>query len=158
MHTCIHNCSLQPFSVRIIDLDSHTNFIVCVNFVHKWRDSYSWPQTTDFFEKLFMPILFTLRVFARNLLRGNRQRNTFRILFLMSGHCLILQANLIHSPLHYVAREIRTCNWLCCRHFVGLKLRSLYIHMCSLEPVSPPWLLSQLNLSYQEWCIHCNCR
>ena len=32
-----------------------------------------------FFEKLFIAILFTLRVFARNLLRGNRRRNTFRI-------------------------------------------------------------------------------
>ena len=31
----------------------------------------------DRFEKLFMAILFTLRVFARNLLRGNRRRNTF---------------------------------------------------------------------------------
>ena len=26
-------------------------------------------------------VLFTLRVFARNLLRGNRRRNTFRISF-----------------------------------------------------------------------------
>ena len=35
-----------------------------------------------FFEKLFMAILFTLRVFARNLLKGNRRRNTFCIYFL----------------------------------------------------------------------------
>ena len=34
-----------------------------------------------FFEKLFMAILFTLRVSARNMLRGNRRRNTFRISF-----------------------------------------------------------------------------
>ena len=25
-------------SVRIIDLVSHTTYIVCVNFIHKWRD------------------------------------------------------------------------------------------------------------------------
>ena len=34
-----------------------------------------------FFDKLFMAILFTVTVFARNLLR----RNTFCILFLVSG-------------------------------------------------------------------------
>ena len=44
--------------------------------------TYSLKSTpNDRFEKLFMAILFTLRVFARNLLRENRQRNTFRILF-----------------------------------------------------------------------------
>ena len=44
-----------------------------------------WPSFSrflaGFFEKHFMAILFTLRVFARNLLRGNRRRNTFCILF-----------------------------------------------------------------------------
>ena len=25
-------------SVRIIDLVSHTTYVVCVNFIHKWRD------------------------------------------------------------------------------------------------------------------------
>ena len=24
--------------VRIIDLVSHTTYVVCVNFIHKWRD------------------------------------------------------------------------------------------------------------------------
>ena len=33
------------------------------------------------FEKLFMASFFTLRVFARNLLSGNRRRNSFCILF-----------------------------------------------------------------------------
>ena len=70
-------------SVRIIDLVSHTNYVVCVNFIHKWRDLQfkSRLRTTDFFEKLFIAILFTLRVFARNLLRGNRRRITLGILF-----------------------------------------------------------------------------
>ena len=40
------------------------------------------PNSNDrFFEKLFMVILFTLRISARNLLKGNRRRNTFCILF-----------------------------------------------------------------------------
>ena len=37
-----------------------------------------------FFEKHSMAILFTLRVFAGNLLRGNHRRNTFCISFLMT--------------------------------------------------------------------------
>ena len=63
-------------AARIIDLISHTTYVLCFNFIHKWR-----LRTTDFFEKLFMAILFILRIFARNLLRGNRRRNTFRISF-----------------------------------------------------------------------------
>ena len=65
-------------SVRIIDLVSHTTYVVCINFIHTWRD-YCLKSTPNdrFFEKLFMAILFALRIFATNLLRGNR---TFRIL------------------------------------------------------------------------------
>ena len=32
----IHNWHYNP-SVRIIDLISHTTYVVCVNFTHKWR-------------------------------------------------------------------------------------------------------------------------
>ena len=69
-------------SVRIIDLVSHTTYVVCVNFLYIIGGTYSLKSTpNDRFEKLFMAILFILRVFARNLLRGNRQRNIFRISF-----------------------------------------------------------------------------
>ena len=53
------------------------------------------------FKKLFMAILFTLRVFARNLLRGNRRRNKFRILF----RCLAWGSTpgfLSNKPTHYL--------------------------------------------------------
>ena len=59
IHTYIHNCIL--YSVRIIDLVSHTTYVVCVNFVYKWQGaSYSLKSTPNnrFFEKLFMAILF----------------------------------------------------------------------------------------------------
>ena len=58
-------------SVRIIDLVSHTTYVVCVNFIHKWRNlqfKVYFERHDFFFEKLFMAILFTLSVFARNLL------------------------------------------------------------------------------------------
>ena len=67
-------------SVRIIDLVSRTIYVVCVNFILKWRDLQS-TLNDRFFEKLFMAILFTLGVYVRNLLIGNRRRNTFCILF-----------------------------------------------------------------------------
>ena len=70
-------------SVRIIDLVSHTTYVVCVNFIHKWRDlqlkvDFKWQI---FLRNFFMANLFTLRVFVRNLLSGNHRRNTFCILF-----------------------------------------------------------------------------
>ena len=97
MHTYIigHN---NP-SVRIIDLVFHTTYVL---HSYIWRDLQfkvdSEPQI--FFEKLVMAILFTLRVFAKNLLRGNRRRNTFRILF----WCLAWASNPGFSsnmPTHY---------------------------------------------------------
>ena len=45
-------------------------------FIHKWRDLQLKSTPNDrFFEKIFVAILFALRVFAKNLLRGNRRRN-----------------------------------------------------------------------------------
>ena len=80
-------------SVRIIDLVSHTTYVVFANFIYKRRSCRLTPNyrffeklskstpNDGFFEKLFMAILLTLRVFGRNLLRGICQRNTFHILF-----------------------------------------------------------------------------
>ena len=35
--TYIYNWKLQPLS-QDYGLDSHTTYVVCVNFIHKWRD------------------------------------------------------------------------------------------------------------------------
>ena len=73
--TTLHTYILGHYnpSVRIIDLFSHTIYVVCVNFIHKCG-TYNLKSIPNdrFFEELFIAILFTLRVFARNLLRGNR--------------------------------------------------------------------------------------
>ena len=94
-HTYIYSYIIGHYNplVRIIDLVSHTICVVCVNFIHKWRD---W-----FFEKLFMAILFILGVFDRNLLRGNRRRNIFCILY----WCLACCSNpslTSNKPTHYL--------------------------------------------------------
>ena len=69
-------------SVWIIELVSHTTYVVCVNCIYRWRDlHFKVGSEQQIFEKLFMAILFNLRAFARNLLREYRRRNTFCILF-----------------------------------------------------------------------------
>ena len=70
-------------SVRIIDLVFHTTYVVCVNFIHKWRDlQFKVDSERQIYLRNFSwQFLLTLRVFARNLLRGNRRRNTIRITF-----------------------------------------------------------------------------
>ena len=66
-------------SVRIMDLVSHT--ILCVLILYMSSETYSLNSTPKdrFFETRFMAILFDLRVFARNLLRGCHQRPIFFI-------------------------------------------------------------------------------
>ena len=65
--------------------------------------TYSLKSTTSdrFFEKLFMAIFFTFRVFARNLLKGSHRRNIFILSFL----CLTWALNLgltSNKPTHYL--------------------------------------------------------
>ena len=57
----VHTYIIDDYSpsIRIIDLVSHTSYVVCPDFIYKWR-----VRTTDFFKKLCMEILFTLRVLA----------------------------------------------------------------------------------------------
>ena len=89
-------------SVRVIDLVSHTTYVVCVNFIHKWRDlPFKVDSERQIFLRNFSWHLITHRVFARNLLRGSRRRNTFRILF----WCLAWGSNPSFSsnkPTHYL--------------------------------------------------------
>ena len=67
-------------SVGIIDL---TPLMLCVFILYGSGRTYSLKSTPNFrfFEKLFMAILFTLRIFVCNLLRGNHRINIFCILF-----------------------------------------------------------------------------
>ena len=59
-------------------LASDTTHVMYVNFIHEWRDlQFKVDSERQIFKKLFMAILFTLSVFARNLLRGSRRRSIF---------------------------------------------------------------------------------
>ena len=87
VHTYIHNWTLETFS-QDYGLHSHTTHVVCVNFIHEWRDLQLNIDSER--RNIFMTDLFTLRVFATNLLRGKRQRNIF---FHISFRCLARDTN-----------------------------------------------------------------
>ena len=57
--------------------------MLCVFILYISSRTYNLKSTPNdrFFEKVFKTILFTPRVFARNLLRGNRRKINFCILF-----------------------------------------------------------------------------
>ena len=78
----IHNWSIQPFGPDYWPSFSH-HLCSCVNFIHK-RRALQFKVNSErqiFFRNFSWQFLFTLRVFTRNLLRGNCQKNTFCILF-----------------------------------------------------------------------------
>ena len=80
-----------------------TPFVLCVlNFIHKWRDlQLKVDSEVQIFWETSCQFLFTLRVFARNLLRWNLRRNAYSILF----WCLAWGSNpgfSSNKPTHYL--------------------------------------------------------
>ena len=83
-HAYIHSWSIQLFS-RDYDIAFHTTYAVCVNFINEWQDvQFKVDSKRQTFDKLFNEILSTLRVSARNLLRGIHRRNIFSYFIFMS--------------------------------------------------------------------------
>ena len=85
--------------VRIIDLVSYTTYVVCVNFIHKWR---ALQFKVDYERQIFWETFHGNFIYSQsNLLRGNRRRNTFRISF----WCLAWDSNpgfSSNKPTHYL--------------------------------------------------------
>ena len=70
--------------VRIIDLVSHTTYVVCVNLIHKWRDLQFKVDS-----ELFMAILFTLMCFLfYQKMCILYQKMQFRVCFLKGWYVL----------------------------------------------------------------------
>ena len=77
----IHNSSLEPFS-QDYGLAPHTTHVVSINFI---RERLQLQFKVDSEQQIFETIWdfhdnfinFALRVFVRNLLKGNRPRNIF---------------------------------------------------------------------------------
>ena len=70
-------------SVRIIDLVSHTTYVVCVNFIHKWRDLQFKVDSERqiFWETFHSNFIYSQSFCQKSAERGNCRRNTFRISF-----------------------------------------------------------------------------
>ena len=66
---CTFQTEIIHLHTYIIDLVPHSTYVVCGNFIHNWRDLQFKVDSERqiFFEKLFKAILFTPRVFSRNL-------------------------------------------------------------------------------------------
>ena len=73
VYIVIHNWPLEPFSQDYWPSSSHRLRCLLVLYISGWTYRLKSTPNDRFFEKLFMAILFTLRVFARN-----HRRNTFR--------------------------------------------------------------------------------
>ena len=81
------------------DLASHTTYVMCINF-------YTWvmgllqfnidAERQIFPNFFFMAILFTLRVFVRNLLEGSPRGN----MFISSFRCLMLHSIHFCNSMH----------------------------------------------------------
>ena len=72
MYVCIQSWPLQPFSQEIV---SHSTVGRLSMFIRKSQDlQFEVDCERQMFEKLFIAILFTLRDFARNSLRGSHRR------------------------------------------------------------------------------------
>ena len=105
LHIYIHNIigHYNP-SVRIIDLVSHTTYVVYVNFIHKWRDLQF---KVDAERQIFWETFHDNFIYSQNFWpeicweERNRRRNTFIISF----WCLAWDSNpgfSYNKPTHYL--------------------------------------------------------
>ena len=82
--TYIHNWSLEPFS-QDYDLASHITYVVCVNFIHEWRElQFKVDSERQIFEKFFIAILFT-QSFCQKSAEKKSLKQRFHIFVLMFG-------------------------------------------------------------------------
>ena len=81
----IHNCHYKLL-VRIIDLVSHTTYIVRVNFVHKWRDlQFKVDSERQIFWETFHGNLIQNQSFCQKSAESKSQKKYFLYFVLMPG-------------------------------------------------------------------------
>ena len=100
-------------------LASHTTYVVCLNFIQFNVDS----ERQIFFLTFSRQILFTLRIFARNLLGGNQRQNVFFFIFRFDVWPRIRTRALRLMPTRPRWLLTKFCNLMekfVCLHFIGL--------------------------------------
>ena len=98
-----HNSSLEPFSQNYDPTSNNITYVVCFNFIHEWLKSTS---NARILRNFFMAILFTLRIFERNLLKGSRRSNIFIFSFWYLAWYLNLSLT-SNKQTHYLAKVLR---------------------------------------------------
>ena len=77
-HAYIHNLPLQTFLLGLRpSLSQHLYCVMLILYMSNRTYNLKATSYDRFFEKLLMTILFTFKVFARNLLTGSSQRKFF---------------------------------------------------------------------------------
>ena len=104
IYNYIHNWFYNP-SARIIDLVSHTTYIVCVNFIHKWRNlQFKVDSERQIFGETFHRIFIYSKSFWKKSAERKSPKKYFLHFVLMSGLGLepwlyVYQANTVPTRL-----------------------------------------------------------
>ena len=90
-------------SVRIIDLVSHTTYIVCVNFIHKWWDLQF---KVDFERQIFWETFHCNFIYSQSFCQKSAERKSpKKYFFRISFWCLVWDLNpgfSSNKPTHYI--------------------------------------------------------
>ena len=83
LHTYTYAIGHYKPSVRFMDLVSHTTYVVCVIFIHKWRDlQFKVDSERQLFWETFNGnFIYSQSFWQKSAERKSNRRNTFRILF-----------------------------------------------------------------------------
>ena len=123
-------------SVRIIDLVSHTTYVVCVNFIRKWRDLQLKSTPNDrFYEKLVIAVL----IYSQSFCQKSAVEIAEKILFVFcfdvwpGGLNLGFTSNKsTHYLLDYIYYIIRISKvfrkQICVEHFITYIYIYIYIY------------------------------
>ena len=105
MRHCIHTYIIGHYNPSLLTYFL-TPFMLCVLILYRSGGTYSLKSILNdrFLRKFSRQFYFTLRVFAKSLLRGNRWRNTFRILF----WCLACGSNLLEHTTYLLPQYLYT--------------------------------------------------
>ena len=87
LHTYIHNWPLQPFS-QDYQLVSHTTDVVCVNFIHMWRDlQFKVDSKRQILRKLFHGRLIYTQSLCQKSAERKSPRKYFCFFFIFENLC-----------------------------------------------------------------------
>ena len=101
--TYIHNWPLQPFS-QDYGLASHTTHVVCINFIHEWRDlQFNVDSERQIFKKLFHgSFIYSQSFCQKSAERESRRRNIFLYFIFDDWPGIRTQAFVSNKPTHYL--------------------------------------------------------